>query len=269
MADEAPLDMDTPWRRSLDEIEPALSAWALARFAEPVAVANVASPGNGMSSETVLFDVHNVAEGGVDRYVARLAPLPDLYPGLPRLQPRAPAQVHGPRARPHRRSAPGGRVLRARHRMAAHAVSRDAPHRRRIAARHAAVRVRRLGDGRDAGATPRAAGRERERAGAAARDHARQPRPLVPRAAGARHERARPATRLPTLVLRVGAQRRVVPADRAHARVARREPAARRRAGAQLGRRASATCSTSTSSPPRCSTGRWRPSARARSTSRG
>jgi aminoglycoside phosphotransferase (APT) family kinase protein len=83
MADEAPIDMDTPWRRDLDEIEPALSAWALARFAEPVAVANVASPGNGMSSETVLFDVHNVADGGVDHYVARLAPLPDLYPVFP------------------------------------------------------------------------------------------------------------------------------------------------------------------------------------------
>src|SRR6476646_12146069 len=81
MAEE--MELDTPWRRALDEVEPALNAWALARFAEPVAVANVASPGNGMSSETVLFDVHNVAEGGVDRYVARLAPLPDLYPVFP------------------------------------------------------------------------------------------------------------------------------------------------------------------------------------------
>ena len=83
MPEEATSEFDTPWRRSLDELEPALNAWALARFAEPVAVANVASPGNGMSSETVLFDVHNVAEGGVDRYVARLAPLPDLYPVFP------------------------------------------------------------------------------------------------------------------------------------------------------------------------------------------
>ncbi len=83
MPDDEPAEFDTPWRRSLDEIEPALSAWALARFAEPVVVANVASPGNGMSSETVLFEVHNVAEGGIDRYVARLAPLPDLYPVFP------------------------------------------------------------------------------------------------------------------------------------------------------------------------------------------
>jgi len=81
--DDEPDVFDTPWRRSLDEVEPALSAWALARFAEPVAVANVASPGNGMSSETVLFEVHNVAEGGIDRYAARLAPLPDLYPVFP------------------------------------------------------------------------------------------------------------------------------------------------------------------------------------------
>jgi aminoglycoside phosphotransferase (APT) family kinase protein len=81
MAEE--MELDTPWRRGLDEIEPALNAWALATFAEPVVVANVASPGNGMSSETVLFEVHNVAEGGIDRYVARLAPLPDLYPVFP------------------------------------------------------------------------------------------------------------------------------------------------------------------------------------------
>src|SRR3977135_2656222 len=76
-------DLATPWRRALDEIEPALNAWALATFAEPVAVANVASPGNGMSSETVLFEVQNVAEGGVARFVARLAPLSDLYPVFP------------------------------------------------------------------------------------------------------------------------------------------------------------------------------------------
>jgi aminoglycoside phosphotransferase (APT) family kinase protein len=81
MADE--IDPGTPWRRNLEDIEPALNAWALATFAEPVAVANVESPGNGMSSETVLFEVHNVAEGGVDRFVARLAPLPDLYPVFP------------------------------------------------------------------------------------------------------------------------------------------------------------------------------------------
>jgi len=76
-------EFGTPWRRDLAEIEPALSAWALARFAEPVAVANVSSPGNGMSSETVLFDLHNLAEGGVEQYVARLAPLPELYPVFP------------------------------------------------------------------------------------------------------------------------------------------------------------------------------------------
>jgi aminoglycoside phosphotransferase (APT) family kinase protein len=81
--DEDAVEFETPWRRSLDEIEPALTAWALARFAEPVTVANVASPGNGLSSETVLFDVYNVAEGGVEQYVARLAPLPGLYPVFP------------------------------------------------------------------------------------------------------------------------------------------------------------------------------------------
>ncbi|MGO9875776.1 MAG: phosphotransferase family protein [Acidimicrobiia bacterium] len=83
MPDDEPAEFETPWRRSLAELETALSAWALARIAEPVVVSNVASPGNGMSSETVLFDVYNVAEGGVDRYVARLAPLPDVYPVFP------------------------------------------------------------------------------------------------------------------------------------------------------------------------------------------
>jgi aminoglycoside phosphotransferase (APT) family kinase protein len=74
------VELDTPWRRDLAEIQPALNAWALAHFAEPVTVADVASPGNGMSSETVLFSIHNVADGGVEQFAARLAPLPDLYP---------------------------------------------------------------------------------------------------------------------------------------------------------------------------------------------
>ncbi len=83
MTDGETPEFRTPWRRSIEEIEPALGAWAIARFGEPVAVTNVASPGNGMSSETVLFDVQNLAEGGVERYVARLAPLPELYPVFP------------------------------------------------------------------------------------------------------------------------------------------------------------------------------------------
>ncbi len=83
MPDEETAEFDTPWRRSLDEIEPALTAWAIARLGEPVAVDNVASPGNGMASETVLFVLQNLSEGTVDRYVARLAPLPELYPVFP------------------------------------------------------------------------------------------------------------------------------------------------------------------------------------------
>ena len=166
-----------------------------------------------------------------------LAPLPDLYPVFPdydlELQRKCMDLVRAHTDVP----APEVRVLRARHRMARHAVPRDAPHRRRGAARHPAVRVRRLGDGRVAGTAAQAAGRDRERARPAARDHAGHARPVVPRAAAARHERARPAARLPAVVLRLGAQRRVVPADRAHARVARRQPARRGRAGAQLGRR--------------------------------
>lgn len=111
MSDDEPSEFETPWRRSLAELEPALSAWALARFAEPVVVTNVASPGNGMSSETVLFDVYNVAEGVVDRYVARLAPLPDVYPVFPNydleLQRKCMDLV-----RVYLRSGAGGDVLR-------------------------------------------------------------------------------------------------------------------------------------------------------------
>ena len=259
MPDEEPAEFDTPWRRSLDEIEPALSAWALARFAEPVAVANVASPGNGMSSETVLFDVHNVAEGGVDHYVARLAPLPDLYPVFPdydlELQRKCMDLVRAHTDVP----APEVAFFERDTEWLRHTVPRDAPHRRRGAARHPALRVRRLGDGRVARATAHAAGRDAS--SVLARLHEITPvdaRSVVPRAAAARHERARPATRIPALVLRVGAQRRVVPVDRAHARVARRQPPARRRRRCSTGAtRGSATCSTSTSSRSRCSTGRW------------
>ena len=44
-------------------------------------VSEAASPGNGMSSETVLFEM--TPADTTERYAARLAPLPDVYPVFP------------------------------------------------------------------------------------------------------------------------------------------------------------------------------------------
>ncbi|MDQ1534126.1 MAG: hypothetical protein QOF28_1887 [Actinomycetota bacterium] len=76
------LEFETPWRRDLGELGSALGAWAREQIGPDATVTDVASPGNGMSSETVLFTVHR--SGGDDsHYAARLAPLPELYPVFP------------------------------------------------------------------------------------------------------------------------------------------------------------------------------------------
>jgi aminoglycoside phosphotransferase (APT) family kinase protein len=80
--DEQLQDMDdfgTPWRRDVDEIASALTKWATQTLQEPVQVSDVAAPGNGMSSETVLFTMR-VGDGEPEEYAARLAPLPELVP---------------------------------------------------------------------------------------------------------------------------------------------------------------------------------------------
>ena len=82
MTDEEPvMELATPWRRDLGEVGSALQRWAQAQLGAHARVANAASPGNGMSSETVLFEVTHGDEH--ERYVARLAPLPDVYPVFP------------------------------------------------------------------------------------------------------------------------------------------------------------------------------------------
>lgn len=81
MADENTpegFELDTPWRRSPDELAEALGTWAVEGIAADAKVVNVVAPENGMSSESILFDVEH--EGTVDRLVARLAPLPSLVP---------------------------------------------------------------------------------------------------------------------------------------------------------------------------------------------
>jgi aminoglycoside phosphotransferase (APT) family kinase protein len=78
---EAAMELNTPWRRDLDEVGPAVDQWAKATLGPDTRVSEASSPGNGMSSETVLFEMtHN---GTTERCAARLAPLPDVYPVFP------------------------------------------------------------------------------------------------------------------------------------------------------------------------------------------
>jgi aminoglycoside phosphotransferase (APT) family kinase protein len=81
MTDER-LELDTPWRRDPAELAERLTKWARAAIAPDVTACDPSAPGNGMSSETVLFHLRD-AKGSVERYVARMAPLPELYPVFP------------------------------------------------------------------------------------------------------------------------------------------------------------------------------------------
>ena len=177
---------------------------------------------------------HVERDGAVRRCVTRTATVERLrrparaaargLPGVPRVRPRTAAQVHGARARAHRRARARSAVLRDR---------RDWLGSPFIVMKRVdgvppldvppyvfggwvmdaiARRARAHATQRGAGARP------------PARDHAGNTRPLVPHAARARRDRARPATRLPALVLRLGTRRRDVPAHRADVRLARRAP---------------------------------------------
>lgn len=79
MADEnAPMEIDTPWRRDAAEVGASLEKWAQMEIGPDAKLVSVSAPDNGMSSESVLFDIEH--GGTVDRLVARLAPLPSLVP---------------------------------------------------------------------------------------------------------------------------------------------------------------------------------------------
>src|SRR5689334_8137165 len=80
--EEKALELDTPWRRDLTEVGAQLDAWAQAQVAPSARVTNTSSPGNGMSSETVLFEMADGDEVS-ERYVARLAPMPEVFPVFP------------------------------------------------------------------------------------------------------------------------------------------------------------------------------------------
>ena len=55
--EEAAMTLDAPWRRDLDEVGPAVEKWAQAKLGPDAHVSAASSPGNGMSSETVLFEM--------------------------------------------------------------------------------------------------------------------------------------------------------------------------------------------------------------------
>jgi aminoglycoside phosphotransferase (APT) family kinase protein len=82
MADDDALDPGTPWRRDLTTVGPALERWAKHAIGDNVTVSEVSSPANGMSSETVLFELSRDQQPPAP-YAARLAPLPELYPVFP------------------------------------------------------------------------------------------------------------------------------------------------------------------------------------------
>ncbi len=79
MADMDPETLTKPWRRDPAETTPALARWVAHTMGDDARVEDVGEPGNGMSSETALFTVV-LPSGERDRLVARLAPMPDVYP---------------------------------------------------------------------------------------------------------------------------------------------------------------------------------------------
>jgi len=81
MADDSipsDFDVELPWRRKPAELAEQLGGWASVAISPDAKVLDVVAPDNGMSSESVLFDVEH--EGTTDHLVARLAPLPSLVP---------------------------------------------------------------------------------------------------------------------------------------------------------------------------------------------
>ena len=164
-------EFGTPWRRDLDEIRDRVRRLGGGERRRR----------RGRRRRRVARQRHverdRLVRGRAQRhrattYAARLAPMPEVYPVFPQydleLQRRCMDLVRAHTDVP----APEVVWYEARREVGRHAVPRDAPRRRRRAARHPAVRVRRLDDGRDAGAAAHPPGLVGERARAAARDHA-------------------------------------------------------------------------------------------------
>ena len=73
---------ETPWRREPEELGQGLGRWASEAIGPDARIEDLVAPDNGMSSESILFDVVD-GSGGREHYVARLAPLPSLVPVFP------------------------------------------------------------------------------------------------------------------------------------------------------------------------------------------
>ncbi|MDZ4825110.1 MAG: phosphotransferase family protein [Actinomycetota bacterium] len=71
--------LNTPWRRDPGDVGPALERWARETIGPDIELFDIRAPGNGYSSETVLFETRDPS-GAVDSLVARLAPMPDVFP---------------------------------------------------------------------------------------------------------------------------------------------------------------------------------------------
>ena len=272
MADEdEPWRSNTPWRRDSTEVGPPDRVGARA-VGPDASVVERRRPGNGMSSETVLFDVRRPA-GALDRYVARLAPLPDAVSRCsPSTTSSSSANACSSCAAHTDVPAPEVACARTRLVVARHAVPRHAPRRRR--SRRPTSRPTSSMGGCS---TPRPSSAPRcsaTRVDVLARLHELTPddaRPRVPRrgpSTAPTRSTSSSATSAGTTSGR--ARVRAYPLiERTFAWLDEHRPAegdARCSTGATP---ASATCCTATSSRSRCSTGRWRRSARARSTSRG
>lgn len=70
--------IDTPWRRSAEEVAEGLTSWVDRVLLPGATISGLSQPGNGMSSESLLFDA--TADGVTHRFVARMAPLPAVIP---------------------------------------------------------------------------------------------------------------------------------------------------------------------------------------------
>ncbi|HEX2737993.1 MAG TPA: phosphotransferase family protein [Acidimicrobiia bacterium] len=71
----------TPWRREPDEIARGLARWVEHELGAAATLREISVPDNGMSSETVLFDLDRA--GTTEQFVARLAPAADVFPVFP------------------------------------------------------------------------------------------------------------------------------------------------------------------------------------------
>ena len=109
MSDE-PIELDTPWRRDPDELASRLTEWARAVIAPDVTVCEAIAPGNGMSSETVLFDLTRRRRADRALRRPRSHRCPEVYPVFPEYDLELQSEVHEARARAHRRARARGAV---------------------------------------------------------------------------------------------------------------------------------------------------------------